>query len=272
VKNISISLLLLISVSIQAGEASSCKNVEIKVRSLSLRYAEKVIPKESRYTQGLIFLNNSIYESSGLYGQSQLNKVDVENGNSEMIHSLPKSLFAEGLASINGKLIQLTWKAEKALVYTMENDPNSIYVKKDEYQELNYEGEGWGLTHHKDQLIMSNGSSELLFLNPENMQLESKINVFAGDQPVRNLNELELVNNLIYANIYGSSEIIAINPRSGCVEMVLDVKELLDHATSGIKGKDSFWNFVANGIAYDSSNRLLYITGKNWPSIYAFKH
>lgn len=183
-------------------------------------------------------------------------------------------MFGEGPASTGNKLIQLTWKSGKALVHELDYSESTRPTTRGHVNGLTYSGEGWGLTHFQNKLIMSNGSTKLQSLNPETMETESVVDVVLGKQTIRSINELENVNGLIYANIYGTGDILAIDPESGCVEKVYDINELWSAALSLVERTESQsdWDFVPNGIAYDQQTGTLYLTGKNWPLIFVFNH
>lgn len=204
---------------------------------------------ENAFTQGLVYDDGSLYESTGLYGSSTLRRVNLETGEVLQLYTLPSMYFGEGIAIIDDKISQLTWKEHKGFVY----DKDSFEL----LQEFNYSSEGWGITHDSNQLIMSNGSSTLTFLDPETFEKTGQVEVH-HTAPVININELEYVNGKIYANIWTEEKIAIINPQTGQVEGWIDL--------SGIQNHDA--DNVLNGIAYDAEGNRLFVTGKRWPRLF----
>lgn len=209
------------------------------------------------YTQGLIYYKGYLYESTGLRKHSSLRKLDPKNG--KILKQIPitGNYFAEGITIMNGKIFQLTWETRTGFVYDLE----TFILEKT----FSYFGEGWGLTNNKDNLIMSNGSNELTFLNPDNFQVENTTLVFDGNVPVNYLNELEMIDGLVFANVYQSDKIALINPESGLVVGWLDFSGLRNYIRNSVSAE------VLNGIAYNKENSALYITGKNWPLMFEIK-
>jgi glutamine cyclotransferase len=204
------------------------------------------------FTQGLFFENGTLYESTGLYNQSTLRHVELETGSVLKLHSLPSQYFGEGITMFNNRIIQLTWKSNQGFVY----DKETFQL----LQEFHYPTEGWGITHNGTQLIMSDGTAILHFLDPETFTITSQIEVFDVDQ-VTKLNELEYIQGQIYANIWKDERIAIINPQTGQVTGWIDLSGLLD-----LDNYDS--ENVLNGIAYDKEEDRLFITGKRWPYLY----
>jgi glutaminyl-peptide cyclotransferase len=214
----------------------------------------------SSYTQGLIWQNNTLYEGTGLEGQSRLMKVDIKNGKAEQSVALDPSVFGEGITILNGKIYELTWQTHVVYVYDEKT------FKK--LKEFPWEHEGWGITHNGKELIISTGDSNLYFVDPETFKLLRIVGVTDNNGPIGNLNELEYINGSVYANIYLTDYIIKIDPSNGHVTGRLDLSGLL--AKSG-KQVESGQGYVLNGIAFDSTKNSLYITGKKWPSLYEMK-
>jgi glutamine cyclotransferase len=209
------------------------------------------------FTQGLVFENGALYESTGLNGRSSLRKVDLASGKVLMKAEVGQQYFAEGMTIFREKVFQLTWKAGKGFIY----DP-ATFEKTGEFA---YTGEGWGLTHDDHSLIMSDGSSTLRFVNPDNFTVEQTIKVTANGQPVERLNELEYVDGEIFANIWETDKIARIDPRSGRVVGLIDLTGLLP-ASDRTPETD-----VLNGIAYDAATGRLFLTGKLWPKVFEVK-
>ena len=207
------------------------------------------------FTQGLLYLDGALYESTGLNGHSSLRKVALASGEVLQIHPLEERFFAEGLAHFANRLIQLTWKAQKAFAY----DLNSF----EPLTQFTYATEGWGLTCDGERLIMSDGTATLYFRNPFTFAELSRIEVTAQGRPIRNLNELEWVEGEIFANIWKTDTIARIDPASGQVRGWIDASGLLSTADRQDRPVD-----FLNGIAYDPKGKRLFLTGKWWPKLY----
>lgn len=215
----------------------------------------RVFPHDTTaFTQGLIFRDGYLYESTGRKGQSEIRKIHLETGEVAQRQPLEDEYFGEGLTVWNDQLIQLTLSSGTGFVYDIHT-----FERRRTFQ---IEGEAWGLTNNGKELIMSEGSSTLRFLNPESFQEIRRITVKENGEPVSNLNELEMIGNRIFANRLFSDEILMIDPASGEVSGRIDLERLV----TGVKVKHSV--SVLNGIAYDSQNDRIFITGKLWPNIY----
>ncbi len=209
------------------------------------------------FTQGLIFLDGHLYESTGENGQSSLRMVDLETGRVLQDAPLPQKYFAEGLTNWGSTLVQLTWLSHVGFVY----DRFSFRLLRT----FNYDYEGWGLTQDGKNLIESDGSSTLRFLDPKNFGVVRSIEVTDGGKPVQNVNELEYIHGEIYANIWHSDRIARISPATGRVLGWIDLTGLLPaDRHPGPEG-------VLNGIAYDSQHDRLFVTGKLWPLLFEIK-
>ena len=207
---------------------------------------------EMAFTQGLEFIDGFLFESTGLYGESTLRKVDLKTGKVLEIIDLQDQYFGEGITIMNDRIIQLTWISNKGFVY-----------EKDSFElisEFTYPTEGWGITNDNSQLIMSDGTSTLFFLDPNTFHTIKQVQVI-DKEPVSNLNELEYIQGKIWANIWNQDKIAIINPETGNVEGWIDL--------TGINNEDSQdQNKVLNGIAYDSEKDRLFITGKKWAKLF----
>lgn len=218
----------------------------------------KVYPHDtSSYTQGLIWLNNTMYEGTGMPHVSKLRTVDLNTGKPIKEIALPDSTFGEGVTVLNNKIYQLTYTEHKVYVYDLSS------FKK--LQEFEWPYEGWGLTTDGKQLIVSTGDSNLYFVNPENFHIERTVGVSDNNGYVPNLNELEYVNGSVYANIYETDYIIKINPQTGHVDGKADMSNLLQKAGATYDPRQINAGYVLNGIAYDAARNIFYITGKRWP-------
>ncbi len=210
--------------------------------------------ERTAFTQGLLFLDGILLESTGLYGQSSLRKVDLETGNVVKRVEVPTQYFAEGLAALNSKLFQLTWQNQKGFVY----DLASFRLE----QEFSYQGEGWGLTTDGHLLIMSDGTDQIRFLDPGTFEEKRRVAVLAHGRPVLRLNELEYIKGEVFANVWGSDYVVRIDPATGKVVGVIDFTGLLA-AQDRTENTD-----VLNGIAYDAAGDRLFVTGKRWPKLF----
>ena len=210
------------------------------------------------FTQGLVYVDGHLYESTGLNGRSSLRMVDLQTGQVVQRHSLPAEYFGEGLTSWGDSLVQLTWKAGTALVY----DRFSFALRRT----LHYPGEGWGLTQNGKSLIMSDGSPVLRFLDPRTFREIRRLPVVdENGHPVLDLNELEYIRGEIYANLWHTDRIARISPRTGKVLGWIDLSGLMDKSL--LSDPDA----VLNGIAYDSRFDRLFVTGKLWPKLFEIK-
>jgi glutamine cyclotransferase len=215
----------------------------------------KAYPHDSQaFTQGLIYLDGHLYESTGLNGRSTLREVDLESGRVLKEISLPQQYFAEGLTNWGSTLIQLTWKKHVAFVY----DRATFRLLKS----FHYPWEGWGLTQDGKHLIMSDGSETIHFLDPDTFKQVRSIHVTDRGKPVQNLNELEYIRGEIYANVWMSNRIARISPSTGKVLGWIDLSGILPSVE--VTGEGA----VLNGIAYDASHNRLFVTGKDWPRLF----
>lgn len=209
------------------------------------------------FTQGLIFLDGQLYESTGLNGHSSLRAVNLETGKAEQYKEVPSEYFAEGLTNWGSTLIQLTWKAHTAFVY----DRFSFRQLKT----LSYTGEGWGLTQDGKNIILSDGSATLRFLDPTTFKVVRTIKVTDNGKAIDQLNELEYVHGEIYSNIWYSNKIARISPQTGKVLGWIDLTGIISPSELSSDGA------VLNGIAYDAKHDRLFITGKLWPKLFEIK-
>lgn len=243
------------------------EGTQIDTYYLKLRFKSEIIPElleckiintfphdTKSYTQGLFFEDGILYEGTGQYGQSVLRKTDFETGKILAELSLPAQYFGEGITAFGDKIIQLTWTSKIGFVY----DKKSFKL----LTTLQYGTQGWGLTTDGKQLIMSDGSSTIYFLDPEYFTQSRTLEIFDNEGPVRMLNELEYINGLIYANIYQTEEIIAFDPKSGKVIKRIDCRKIIP---DGFRGEQ---DNVLNGIAYDTKTGRIFITGKRWPKLF----
>lgn len=210
------------------------------------------------FTQGLVYKNGFLYESTGLYGRSSLRKVDPATGQIVKRVDIPKKYFAEGIAILNNRIYQLTWKSGTGFVY----DLSSFKL----LNTFSYNSEGWGITTDGKNLIISDGTSRLYFMDPSTFRIFRSINVTYNNSPLKNINELEYINDLIYANIWQTNYIAEIDPETGKTVNILDLENILKKNLIQDNVK------VPNGIAYNYKTQTLYITGKLWPNLFEIEH
>lgn len=232
----------------------SCSGSEVK------RYRLEVVaeyPHDTQsYTQGLFFDNGQLYESTGLNGKSTFRVVDLQTGKALKRLDFDKKYFVEGSVIFDGNLYIMTWQNRVVFIYDAETL---------EYKSTHrYSRQGWGITSDGKQLIASDGTANLYFMDG-NLKLDRKILVTLNDKPVMWLNELEYIDGRVWANVYTSDEIVIINPRTGKVEGVIDCSGLLPRKLH------SDATDVLNGIAFNPADGKIYLTGKNWPKMYEVK-
>lgn len=207
------------------------------------------------YTQGLVYADGILYEGTGLNKESKLAKVDIKTGKALQKIDLDDAYFGEGIAVMNNKIYQLTWVRQTCFVYDKGN--------LGELRRFQFASEGWGLTHNGEHLIMSDGTSKLKFLDPETFEEKRRIVAITDLGEVDSLNELEWINGEIWANVYQTDVIIRIDPENGKVLGVINMEGLLTPQQRALESVD-----VLNGIAYDSINNRIFVTGKKWPSLF----
>ena len=206
------------------------------------------------FTQGLAFEDGILYEGTGGYGTSNLRKTRLENAEILRLRTLPPNLFGEGITIFGDKLIQLTWKSKTGFIY----DKKTLTLLRT----FRYDTQGWGITHDKKQLIMSDGTSNITFLDPNTFKVTDRLKVHDNNTPLTGINELEFVRGKIYANIWPTDRIVIIAPDTGKVEAWIDLAGLLTPAERTPRMD------VLNGIAYDEENERLFVTGKRWPKLF----
>lgn len=211
------------------------------------------------FTQGLEIHNGFFYESTGNYGKSSLRKVKMQTGEILQRVNLDKKYFAEGITILNSKIYQLTWKEEIGFVYDLET------MKVIDTFRYGQSREGWGLTHNDKFLIKSDGTESIWFLDTGNLKEVTKIEAYTDKRKAEKLNELEFIKGKIYANIWQQNAILIIDPVTGAIEGIANLKGLQDKV--GQQGDDN----VLNGIAYDQAADRLFVTGKNWKKVYEIK-
>ncbi|HCU21632.1 MAG TPA: glutamine cyclotransferase [Candidatus Atribacteria bacterium] len=210
-------------------------------------------PHDSQaFTQGLIFHEGFLYESTGLYGDSSLRKIDLMTGDVLLEKKIDEIHFAEGLTLFNNLLIQLTWKSHLGFLY-----------EKDSFEYIGsfeFPYEGWGITHDKQNLIISDGSDTLRFLDPNNFLITKEVQVHLNGLMINQLNELEFINGKIYANVWHTDLILIVDPDDGQVIGWINL--------TGLEEQSDLSKNVLNGIAFDQTNNRFFVTGKHWPHLY----
>ncbi|MFT4046616.1 MAG: glutaminyl-peptide cyclotransferase [Solimonas sp.] len=230
--------------------------------SSSIRYEVVRTLEHARddFTEGLEICDGAMLESVGLYGSSALIRKQIDDGVVLRRRPLPAIAFGEGATCMGDRIYQLTWREQAALVYDLDFTLLEV---------LRYEGEGWGLTHDAQYLIMSNGSATVTFRKPEDFSVVRSIEVHDGKTPVEKINELEYAHGLLFANIWQSDRVAVVSPADGRVLAWLDLAAL-----STRFDKPAHWNAVddvLNGIAYDPRRDLFYFTGKRWPVLFELR-
>lgn len=227
-------------------------------------YTYKIIntyPHDKKaYTQGLEYYNGFLYEGTGQKGESSIRKVNLTTGEVLQQKDLDAQYFGEGITILNNKIYQLTWRGGVGFVYNLDT-----FEKESEFK-YTKSREGWGLTNNGEKIIKSDGTENIWFLNPETLVEESYIEAYTDSRKVENLNELEYVNGMIYANVWQQNSILIVNPINGKIEGVANLNSLKEHIQKEqtLQERDD----VLNGIAYDKDNNRLFVTGKHWGKLY----
>lgn len=209
------------------------------------------------FTEGLFYLDGALYESTGLEGQSDIRKVALKTGKILQRRVIDRPYFGEGIVNWKDRLVSLTWRHRQGFVWNLAD-----FAPLSDFR---YEGEGWGMTQDGRHIIMSDGSAQLRFLDPDTLTEARRITVTWNGRAVDRLNELEWVRGEIWANIWYDTRIARIDPATGAVIDWIDIAPLLKEA--GVKDSEA----VANGIAYDAATDRVFVTGKNWPRLFEIK-
>jgi glutaminyl-peptide cyclotransferase len=213
----------------------------------------KTYPHDPKaFTQGLEYLDGHLYESTGRLGESTLRQCALDTGQVQKLVDLPAREFGEGLTIFHGKIYQLTWLSKLGFIYDLHS-----FQKLGEFH---YQTEGWGLTHDDNSLILSDGTNTLYFIDLVSFDVTRTLEVYAGNEAVTNLNELEYIHDEIFANVWHSTRIARIDPHTGQVSSWIELAPLVAKEQHGTED-------VLNGIAYDAKGDRLFVTGKLWPEI-----
>jgi glutaminyl-peptide cyclotransferase len=234
--------------------ASQAKKQHVPVVGIKV---VKTFPHDPHaFTQGLEYYGGFLYESTGETGQSSVRKIELETGKVLQKTELSSEFFGEGLTIFQGKIYQLTWLTKVGFVYDLRT------FRK--LREFHFYGEGWGLAHDAKNLILSDGTNTLRFLDPETFAVVRKLEVYDQKQAVTNLNELEYIENEIYANVWHANRIARIDARSGQVRAWIDCSMIAAEEQKEPEG-------VLNGIAYDPARHRFFVTGKDWAHVYEIR-
>lgn len=260
-----IGAFLLLIISISCGNGVNTNEANTGTAPASNAPAPKygyqilnIFPHDSNaFTQGLILVDGKLLESTGQEGRSSLRSVEISSGKVLKKVDVPLPYFAEGMTVLNGKVYQLTWQHNVGFIYDLQTLEKTGHFE--------YPGEGWGLTTDGQSLIISDGSNRIKFLDPASLRVTRTISVTDGGTPVNQLNELEFVKGEIYANIWHSDRVAAIDPQTGRVKAWIDLTGLMPEE----EPLDE--EAVLNGIAYDQANDKFYVTGKLWPRLFEIK-
>lgn len=236
-------------------------NIRVKPDKAPDRYTWKIVktlPHDPQaYTQGLTYLDGHMYEGTGQYGESTLRKTDMVTGKILSVLGIDNQLFGEGITIYKDKIYQITWRSRKGFIYDLKTfQLESTFT---------YNSEGWGITTAGDKLIMSDGSHKLYHIAPSTFNIIKEVEVFDNNGEVTRLNELEYIDGLVWANVWLTDRIVAINPETGKVVGEMDMNNLLPAADRArLDDKDD----VLNGIAYNPDKGTFYLTGKKWPKMF----
>jgi glutaminyl-peptide cyclotransferase len=249
-----VKLAFVIAIAALAGPITSRAAIPVYEVDIAHTYPHD----SSAFTEGLFYLNGYLYESTGLEQHSSIRKVRLETGEIVQKVDIPAQYFGEGIVNWQGHLISLTWKSQIGFVF----DLNTFKLQK----QFKYLGEGWALTRNDKQIIMSDGTPELRFLNPKTLAETGRIQVTLEGKPLPNVNELEWVKGEIYANVWQTNSIVRIDPHNGQVVGIINLTGLLKQSDI-VAGQTD----VLNGIAYDAKGDRLFVTGKNWPKLFEIR-
>lgn len=243
---------------------SASVNIRLKPAEAPVKYTYDILkiyahdPKA--YTQGLLYQDGYMYEGTGQYGESSIRKIDMKTGNILSVLNIDNQLFGEGITIYKDKIYQITWRSGKGFIYDLKTFTLESTFK--------YNSEGWGITTAGDHLIMSDGTNKLYHIAPSDFNILKEVEVYDHKGEVTQLNELEYVDGLVWANVWLTNRIIAIDPETGVVKAELDMSDLLSPAEKAkINDKDD----VLNGIAFNPEKKTFYLTGKRWPKMFEIK-
>jgi len=246
------------------GNKKTNNSFEVLPENEPAIYGYKIINEyphdKTAYTQGLEYYNGFLYETTGQRGESSLRKVEITTGKVLQKIDIDKKYFGEGMTIFNNKIYWLTWTSKKGFIYNIDT-----FEKEGEFN-YNKSVEGWGLTHNETELIKTDGSNKIWFLNPNDFSEKRHIEAYTNKYAVTSLNELELINGKLYANKYQQNVILIIDIETGIVEGIANLTDLKKEMekTQKLVPEDE----VLNGIAFDSENNRLFVTGKRWGKLF----
>lgn len=256
-----LAIVLFAGICIGCGGSPKSKQQRPSTPTEPKRYTYEVVATyphlRTSYTQGLQYVDGVMWEGTGQHGHSRLQSIDLATGKANVIAKLPESEFGEGITLLGDQIYQLTWTNNKAYVYDRHSGRRTKIHR--------YSGEGWGLTTDGSKLYMTDGSARLSTIEPESFKRISSVTVTHKGNPIHFLNELEWIEGKIWANVYTTDKIVIIDPKTGIVEGVIDLEGILPES------EHTPTTDVLNGIAYDSENKRIFVTGKNWSKLFEIK-
>ncbi|TRO46644.1 glutaminyl-peptide cyclotransferase [Candidatus Bathyarchaeota archaeon] len=259
-KKLHLTIIVVVAVTLTIVSATlvllNQKPVDTKAVSYTYAIVNEYPHDPNAFTQGLIINEGVLYESTGLYGASTLRRVDLETGAVLQMHELSTSYFGEGITVFGDRIIQLTWLSQEGFVY----DKQSFGL----IEEFSYSTQGWGITTDGTKLIMSDGTANLYFLDPETFEVIGQLAVRNGTAPLKMLNELEYINGEVYANVWQTNKIAIVNIDTGQVTGWIDLTDIYNPETGSPEN-------VLNGIAYDAESDKIFVTGKRWSQLFQIK-
>ena len=248
--------LLVAAALIGAGSAAWLATQSRRIPVFDVEIVRRYPHDPAAFTQGLEFSGDELFEGTGQYGKSTLRKVDLETGAVLQETALPSEVFGEGITVWKDQIVQLTWESRLALIFDKATfEPAGRF---------RYNGEGWGLTHDADHLIMSDGTPEIRFLDPKTHETVRTLRVTADGRPLSDINELEYIDGEILANVWNTQYIARISARNGRVIGWIDLSNVRPRSADGT-------NAVLNGIAFEPEGRRLFVTGKNWSELFEIR-
>ena len=239
-----------------AGAPALAQGIELEIYDVEI--VQRLPHDTGAYTQGLFFAGGVLYESTGQVGESSLRRVDLETGEVELSTEIAAPYFGEGSTAVGDEIFMVTWRLGAGYVYDRETLERT--------EEFAISGEGWGLTTDGEQLFLSDGTDVLRLLDPATREVTDRIPVRFGERAVTGINELEFIDGQIWANIYGSPEIVRIDPQTGAITGAADLSPIIRDADVPLD-----YDHVLNGIAWWPEEERLFVTGKYWPTLYEIR-
>jgi glutamine cyclotransferase len=230
----------------------------IKPKLLKYQLVKTYEHNPSDFVQGYEFYKDTLYESTGLNGESKIKKLDYKTGKIYAQADLERRYFGEGISILNDTIYQLTWQSGKVFAYDLQ-------LQKIQDYKLNHTSEGWGLCNDGTKLYQSDGSEKIWIINPKGFKEEDYINIYTNSHKITKINELEWVDGKIYSNIWMKNAVAVINPDTGAIENIIDFSDLVKQVKIP---PQNVHDYVLNGIAYDKKTKHLFITGKRWDKMF----